>query len=244
MRSVAWSPNSKISLIAVASGNRVLLINPKIGDKMLVKKTDEILQVAPISDALVSDSIRTAVQWATAEGADYEQGVRIVVTHFKPVKQVTWHGRGDYFASVMPDGANRSVLIHKLSNRSSQIPFTKSHGLIQCVLFHPEKTFFFVATQTNIRVYDLKKQVQVKKLLSNSRWISDMAIHPKGDNLLVSTYDKKILWFDLDLSTKPYQTIRLHKNAVRSAAYHLRYPLFASASDDPSVIVSHGMVYE
>lgn len=71
-----------------------------------------------------------------------------------------------------------------------------------------------------------------------------MAIHPKGDNLLVSTYDKKMLWFDLDLSTKPYQTIRLHKNAVRSVAYHLRYPLFASASDDQSVIVSHGMVYK
>ena len=71
-----------------------------------------------------------------------------------------------------------------------------------------------------------------------------MAIHPKGDNLLVSTYDKKMLWFDLDLSTKPYQTIRLHKNAVRSSAFHLRYPLFASASDDQSVIVSHGMVYK
>lgn len=70
-----------------------------------------------------------------------------------------------------------------------------------------------------------------------------MSIHPKGDNLLVSTYDKKILWFDLDLSTKPYQTIRLHRNAVRSISFHKRYPLFASASDDLAVIVSHGMVY-
>lgn len=99
-------------------------------------------------------------------------------------------------------------------------------------------------TQKNIRIYDLVKQELIKKLLSNSKWISDMAIHPKGDNLLVSTYDKKMLWFDLDLSTKPYQTIRLHKNAVRSSAYHTRYPLFASASDDQSVIVSHGMVYK
>lgn len=71
-----------------------------------------------------------------------------------------------------------------------------------------------------------------------------MAIHPKGDNLLVSTYDKKMLWFDLDLSTKPYQTLRLHKGAVRNVAYHQRYPLFASASDDTTVIVSHGMVYK
>lgn len=99
-------------------------------------------------------------------------------------------------------------------------------------------------TQHNVRVYDLVKQELIKKLLTNSKWISGMSIHPKGDNLLVSTYDKKLLWFDLDLSTKPYQTIRLHRNAVRSVAFHLRYPLFASASDDLSVIVSHGMVYK
>ena len=37
--------------------------------------------------------------------------------------------------------------------------------------------------------------------------------------------------------------LRYHKNAVRSVAYHRRYPLFASCSDDNSIIVSHGMVY-
>lgn len=108
---------------------------------------------------------------------------------------------------------------------------------------HPP-SFRNLQTQKNIRIYDLVKQELLKKLITNSKWISGMAIHPKGDNLLVSTYDKKMLWFDLDLSTKPYQTIRLHKNAVRSVAYHLRYPLFASSSDDQSVIVSHGMVYK
>lgn len=105
-------------------------------------------------------------------------------------------------------------------------------------------TFRNFQTQHNIRIYDLVKQELIKKLLSGSKWISNMAIHPKGDNLLVSTYDKKMLWFDLDLSTKPYQTMRLHKNAVRCVAYHLRYPLFASGGDDHAVIVSHGMVYK
>lgn len=243
VRSVAWCPNGKISLIAVASGQRLILLNPKVGDKMLVKKTDEILLEAPKTDALDNERIKTAVQWASAEGDEYEAGYRIIITHFKSIKQVTWHGKGDYFATVMPEGANRSALIHQLSKRRTQIPFSKSKGLIQCVLFHPVKPCFFVATQKNIRIYDLVKQELLKKLISNSKWISDMAIHPKGDNLLVSTYDKKMLWFDLDLSTKPYQTIRLHRNAVRSSAYHLRYPLFASASDDQSVIVSHGMVY-
>ena len=47
----------------------------------------------------------------------------------------------------------------------------------------------------------------------------------------------------MDLSTQPYQVLRYHTNAIRSVAYHLRYPLFASCSDDTSVVVSHGMVY-
>lgn len=52
VRSVAWCPNGKISLIAVASGQRLILLNPKVGDKMLVKKTDEILIEAPKIDGL------------------------------------------------------------------------------------------------------------------------------------------------------------------------------------------------
>lgn len=244
VRSVAWCPNSKISMIAVASGQRLLFINPEVGDRVIVKRTDDILSVVPKKDLIESDRITTAVQWTEPDADEYKNGVRIIINHFKSVKQVTWHGLGDYLATVMPEGANRSVVIHQLSRRMSQFPFSKSKGLVQCVLFHPVKPQLFVATQRNIRIYDLVKKELVKKLLSNSKWISDMAVHPKGDNLLVSTYDKKMLWFDLDLSTKPYQTLRLHREAVRGVAYHLRYPLFASGSDDQTVIVSHGMVYK
>lgn len=95
-----------------------------------------------------SDRIRAAVQWNLPEGAEFEAGFRLVLNHFKPIKQVTWHGRGDYFATVMPEGANRSALIHQLSKRRTQIPFSKSKGLIQCVLFHPVKPCLFVAVSS------------------------------------------------------------------------------------------------
>ena len=78
----------------------------------------------------------------------------------------------------MPEGQNRSVLIHQLTRRRSQVPFAKPKGLVQAVLFHPKKPVLFVATQKNVRIYDLKKQELIKKLLSNARWISSMAIHP------------------------------------------------------------------
>lgn len=243
IRSVAWCPNQAISLIAVAADKKVLLINPGVGDHLITTKTDQLLEIIPQSDVIVSEKVKSAVQWEQAEGESWNKGIRIILNHFKTVKQVTWHGKGDYFAAVMPDGQNRSVLINQLSKRRSQLPFTRSKGLIQCVLFHPIRPFLFVATQRNVRIYDLVKQEMVKKLLSNSQWISTMSIHPGGDNILVGTYDRKMLWFDLDLSTKPYQTLRLHGTGVRGVTFHKRYPLFASGADDRSLIVSHGMVY-
>lgn len=50
-------------------------------------------------------------------------------------------------------------------------------------------------------------------------------------------------WFDLDLSSKPYRALRYHSYAVRGAAFHRSYPLFASSSDDGTVHVFHGRVY-
>lgn len=248
VRCVEWCPNAAISLIIVASDSRAILINPSVGDRLIQTKTDKLLSIVPETEVITSDRVRNTVQWehvTDEDDVDYAtNSFRIVLKHFKEVSQVTWHCKGDYFATVMPDGQNRSVLISQLSKRRSQLPFNKSKGLIQSVAFHPLRPILFVATQRHVRVYDLMKQELIKKLMTNSKWISTIAVHPAGDNLLVGTYDRKMLWFDLDLSTKPYQTLRLHGTAVRGVAYHKRYPLFASCSDDKSVIVSHGMVYK
>lgn len=243
VRSVKWCPNSALSLILIASGNKVILLNPNVGDFLINSKTDSVLRDSPKSDTVISERVRTTVQWQEPSDAEYVKGYRAVLVHFKEVTHVTWHGKGDYFAVVMPDGQNRSVLIGQVSKRRSQLPFTRPKGLVQSVIFHPSKPYLFVATQRHVRVYDLMEQTLVKKLVSNSQWIATMDVHPGGDNLLVGTYDRKVLWFDLDLSTKPYQTLRLHGTAVRGVCYHKRYPLFASCSDDKSLIVSHGMVY-
>lgn len=56
--------------------------------------------------------------------------------------------------------------------------------------------------------------------------------------------EKRVAWYDMELSTKPYRALRYHQGAVRAAAFHRSYPLFASASDDGSVHVFHGMVYQ
>lgn len=40
-----------------------------------------------------------------------------------------------------------------------------------------------------------------------------------GDNLLVSSYDRKVAWMDLDLSTRPYKLLKYHHEASRRAMY-------------------------
>ena len=92
-------------------------------------------------------------------------------------------------------------------------------------------------------MYDLLKQEMLKKLTPSVKWISSLAVHPGGDNLILGSYDKKLCWFDMDLSTSPYKTMRSHELALRAVAYHPRLPLFASASDDATVHVYHGRVY-
>lgn len=147
IRSVAWCPNEAVSLIAVAADKKVLIINPGIGDHLVTSKTDRILEDLPVSDVIENERVKTAVQWEVADNESSQTGIRIVLNHFKLVTQVTWHPKGDYFATVMTDGQNRSVLINKLSNRRSQLPFNRSKGLIQCVLFHPIRPFLFVAVR-------------------------------------------------------------------------------------------------
>ncbi len=89
--------------------------------------------------------VRSVLTWNEPDKAQWDSGIRMILTHFKSVKQVTWHNKGDYFSTVMPEGDNRSVLIHQLSRRRSQLPFSKSKGLVQCTLFHPLRPYLFVA---------------------------------------------------------------------------------------------------
>jgi ribosome biogenesis protein ERB1 len=109
--------------------------------------------------------------------------------------------------------------------------------------FHPSKPFFFHATQRHVRVYNLVKQIMVKKLSSGVKWISSMDIHPNGDHLIIGSYDRRLCWFDLDLSSTPFKTLKYHEKAVRSVQYHHKYPLMASASDDGTIHIFHAMVY-
>lgn len=242
-----WSPNADIALLAVSAGDNCYLVSPtSLVSEEIENATRELCQAgyayqAQNASTTVSKK-EPACKWLRSSDRQNDAGVLMVLATKKQVKQISWHRRGDYFSTVSPELPSL-ILIHQLSKHSSQSPFSKSKGAVQCVEFHPSKPVLFVATQRYVRIYNLQKQELQRTLQSGVRWISSMAIHPGGDNLIIGSYDKKLAWFDTDLSPRPYRTLKYHTKAVRSVQYHNRYPLFASSSDDGTIQVFHGMVF-
>ncbi|KAK9829975.1 hypothetical protein WJX72_008983 [[Myrmecia] bisecta] len=230
----AWCPNNALRILAAVVDKKVVLLPSGTGTEEVEAAAVQALKLTPAA----SEGDSKLAHW---QARDDGQGVDIVHQHL--VKSVTWHGRGDYFASVAPTGNTQAVLVHQLSKQATQNPFRKNRGRVVRVAFHPAKPFFFVATQNHVRIYNLAKQALAKKLIAGGG-ITSLAVHPTGDHVIVGSEDKRLAWYDLDLSAKPYKALRYHTYALRSVAYHRSYPLFASSSDDGSVHVFHGMVYQ
>lgn len=108
VRSIDWNPNKTVSLIAVGADRKLLLINPGVGDILVVKKTDSILADPPEQQALsklefyltkyssffliysriVSEKVKAVVQWEKPTTEEWDNGIRIIINHLKEIKQV------------------------------------------------------------------------------------------------------------------------------------------------------------
>lgn len=244
---VRWRPGKDAVILSVASGDAIYLIVPPIVDPEIDAASREILDAgwgyAANGTSNGAAKKEPAAQWSRPGSRFEDEGVLVKFTLRNTVKVISWHRRGEYFATVSPQGQSSAVAIHTLSKHLTQLPFRKLKGLAQTAQFHPSKPIFFVATQRMIRSYDLSKQELLKIIQPGARWISSFDIHPGGDNLLVGSYDKRLLWHDLDLSVRPYKTLRYHKKAIRAVKFHQGgLPLFADASDDGSLQIFHGKV--
>lgn len=237
--SCAWNPNEKISLVAVAFGPKLILFDPGLSGEEVQDATEELTEQtsqSPLSSAVAA--------WQKASDPQFSSGIRLIIDHSNEITNLSWHNRGDYFVAVCSSKAGNPVIVHQLSKQISQSPFKKSKGYVQKVLFHPKKPFLVVATKQSIRIYNLIQQELHRKLQAGAKWISSMDIHPSGDNLIVGTFDKKVYWFDMDLSSKPYKVLKHHNLAVRGVSFHQKYPLFGTCGDDGIIQIFHSMVYE
>ncbi|KAH0558585.1 Ribosome biogenesis protein erb1, partial [Trichoglossum hirsutum] len=245
---VRWRPGKDAVILSAAAGESIFLIVPPIVDPETETTSRDTLDAgwgyATKSTSTNAPAGREPPAKWTRPGARLEdEGVLVKATVRSTVKVISWHRRGDYFATVSPTGQNSAVAIHILSKHLTQLPFRHLRGLAQSALFHSSRPVLFVATQRSVRSYDLVRQTLLKTLSPGARWISSLDLHPAGDNLLVGSYDRRLLWHDLDLSTRPYKTLRYHTKAIRAVRFHQGgLPLFASASDDGTVQVFHGKV--
>ncbi|KAK8196751.1 Ribosome biogenesis protein erb1 [Zalaria obscura] len=250
---VRWRPTKDALIIGAAAGETLYFIIPlPLCSPDLETSGRAILDAgfgyaANSASTTVQEDIRKvpAATWTRPETKQADQGVLLSCTVRSPIKVIHWHRRGDYLSTTSPAGSSQAIAIHTLSKHLTQHPFRRLKGLAQSCSFHPSKPLFFVATRQSIRLYDLQAQKLEKELKPGARWISSIDVHPFGDNLLVGSYDRRLLWHDLDLQPTPYKTLRYHQKAIRAVRYHPnagQYPLFADASDDGTVQVFHGKV--
>ena len=244
---VRWRPVIDAVIIAASAGEDVYLMVPLIVDPEIEKKSREVLDVGWgfAADNACKPKKEPEAQWIRPGSRLEAVGVLAKFSLRKTIKVINWHRGGEYFATVSPQGQTSAVAIHTLSKHLTQLPFRRLKGLAQSARFHPTKPVFLVASQRLIRSYDLSKQELLKIIQPGARWISSFDIHPGGDNLIVGSYDKRLLWHDLDLSVRPYKTLRYHQKAIRAVKFHQGgLPLFADASDDGSLQIFHGKVVD
>ncbi|GAC94603.1 hypothetical protein PHSY_002176 [Pseudozyma hubeiensis SY62] len=271
VHSIAWCPTKNYSLFAAAVHGRVAIIAPP-QTQNYAKTSANAISSKSASSASGSTATSTAsflyatsaaatsmpskpdarspVAWTRPSEPERRSGVamhlNITSSSANNLKTVVWHSKGDYFATVCPDSAAGSagLLIHQLSKHRSQSPFRKASkgSSVQKLVFHPTKPWVFVATQRYIRVYDLMAQSLVKTLQSGFKWISTLDVHPSGDHLMVGSYDKKLAWFDLDLSSRPYKVLKYHAKAVRAVHFSTSWNLVADASDDGTLQLFYAKV--
>ncbi|KAI9750433.1 MAG: Ribosome biogenesis protein erb1 [Chaenotheca gracillima] len=250
---VRWRPGRDAVILAAAAAESVYLMVPPVGDPEIETASIETLDAGwgyaannPTSATTTADGVKKAPPgaWTRPSTNLLESSVLVKVTVRSNVKVISWHRRGDYFATTSPAGQSQAVAIHTLSKHLTQLPFRRVRGgAAQAAHFHPSRPILFVATEHSIRSYDLVAQQLLKIIQPGAKLISGFDIHSGGDNLIVGSNDRRLLWHDLELSTRPYKTLRYHNKAIRAVRYHPGgLPLFADASDDGTVQVFHGKV--
>ena len=147
VKCVAWNPCKDLFLLAVVFDRTLVFLNPEsyLVDKIVVQKTNSAFVSEPDQgDYVPPERVSAAVTWRKANPEEWSKGYRCILTFFQELKEVVWHRQGDYFATLIPEGLNRSVLMHQLSRWRSQLPFNKTKGRVQAISFHPKLPYLYV----------------------------------------------------------------------------------------------------
>ena len=96
---MAWNPGKEVGLLAVAVGDTVYLVCPPVWSEPKAARTKEICEQGFHAEG-TNKNEAAGVKWSNGKSEE----VLLVVKTQNPIRQLTWHRRGDYFATVSQQG--------------------------------------------------------------------------------------------------------------------------------------------
>ena len=228
--SCIFCPNTETPFVVATCGKFVFIIRRRESDIELPNeetgKTDDL-----------EDKPKEQPEFKTIS----KNIVSLSFARVTEMRQVTFDRSGRFLAIL---AQSRLVYIFNVvRDWAFKTPIAASNAYIQRIAFHPTKHQFFVATQRNILVFDLKEKTKLLRLRPLVQWISSIDVHPTGEHVIAGSFDGRSFWFDTELKSEPYKVLRGHAGAVRDVAYHRKFPLFAVACDDAKIDIFHGQVF-
>ena len=164
--------NSGMNLITICGKQSIYFLVPHYLERKLKNDIQQLVtnKILPlIKERESAEDEKKDYEWKVPKkGSPKERNGILFYIKWKEgsLENVTWHTKGDYFATLSKNSLGKSqVYIHSLSRLVHQTPFSKIKGNINAVSFHPNKPYFIVATNSNIFVYNLQKQV--RDIISN-----------------------------------------------------------------------------
>lgn len=210
---VSWRPGLH-SELAICSGKHLTILSV-FGSASSVERQ--------------GNDVGEAVSWFANEFGS------LSLSFISQVVSVTWHNKGDYFASIEKHGR---LCVHQLSSRTSQAVFSSPHQNVTYCLFHPHKPVMFITTQHHVKVFDVREHRLLQKLKTGNHSISGFSIDGTGEIVAVCTSDSRVYLFDVSVSS-PIKVIQLQSGSGLTARFHQKLPLFSVSMTNGSVQIFH-----
>lgn len=239
--------NSFLSVVTVLTETRVLFIQPgflyrKSSDKTIIREKIIPLLKEKIGSEEVKENDKYT--WSINDNCK-KDGILFTLTLNKGMLlSIKWHIKGDYFGILAKNELGKSTIdIFALSTQQFISPLNKNKGNITCIDFHNSKPHFYICSDSNILIYDLKQQELIRKFASNLNPISSISLHKLGGDFVAGSGNGKLAWFQSDLSDKPFMNMAdYHEGIIKGISFSNNYPLLSSCSVDGKIILYHAKV--
>jgi ribosome biogenesis protein ERB1 len=143
---MGWNPLKEVGVLAVAVGDTTYLLIPPVWSEQKMSDSRETCEKGFHADE-TNRNEAAGVKWTRGKTDD----VALVVKTSTTIRRLTWHGRGDYFSTVAPQGPSPHLRSNNRHKRQSSpnpptlppslpFPFLQQTNLVNpspCVPPHP-----------------------------------------------------------------------------------------------------------